>query len=119
MRKPLLALPFMVLSAPAFAANDYPTDARVQYVFECMADHGGENYGNMYKCSCMIDRIAGAIPYDQYVEADTFTRARGTIGERGGVFRDPPRAKELRSRLEKAEEQAEQRCFAGEASVSR
>lgn len=110
MRRLVLALPVMLLPAAVFA-NDYPTDVRVQYVFECMADQGGESYANMYKCSCTIDRIAAALPYDQYVEADTFTRGRGVIGERGGEFRDPPRGKELRKELEKAETDAKKQCF--------
>lgn len=110
MKKVVLALPLVLLPAAVFA-NDYPTDARVQYVFECMADNGGESYGNMYKCSCTIDRIAAALPYDQYVEADTFARGRGVIGERGGEFRDPPRGKELRTKLAQVEKEAMKQCF--------
>lgn len=116
MKKLVLALPVMLLPAAVFA-NDYPTDARVQYVFECMADQGGKSYTNMYKCSCIIDRIAAALPYEQYVEADTFTRGRGVIGERGGEFRDPPRAKELRNELEKIEADAKKQCFVQEISA--
>ncbi len=108
--KALLAFP-LVLAPLGVFANDYPTDARVQYVFECMATHGGENFTNLYKCSCAIDKIASAMPYDTYVEADTFTRGRSVIGEHGNEFRDPPQGKELRKELEQVEKVAQQQCL--------
>ncbi|MFA7097363.1 MAG: hypothetical protein WC383_12905 [Gammaproteobacteria bacterium] len=116
MRKALLVLPALLLPALVYG-NDYPTEARVQYVFECMADHGGQSYGNLYKCSCAIDRIAAAMPYEKFVEADTYTRGRGVMGERGGEFRDPPRGKKMREELAQVEKQAKLSCFPGEVTA--
>jgi len=38
-------------------ANDYPTSARVEYVQDCIGRHGGK-LEDLYKCSCVIDRLA-------------------------------------------------------------
>lgn len=91
--------------------NDFPTQARVEYVFECMEQHGGQNYDNLYHCSCMMDEIAKRLPYQEYSEAVVFTKLRSTPGEAGGVFRDPPQAKRLREKLQAAESEAESICF--------
>ena len=85
----------------------------MEFVLECMNLHGGEDYGNLYKCSCMLDRMASSMSYDDYVEADTWYRGRTTRGERGNIFRDVPRGREERSKLEQVRDQAEQRCFGG------
>jgi hypothetical protein len=105
--------------AGAASANDYPTQARVEFVIECMKLHGGQDYANMYKCSCSIDRVASVIPYEEFVEADTYLRGRSAMGERGSIFRDPPRGRALREKLQQAEEQAERQCFVGGAGTSK
>src|SRR5215469_16227451 len=74
-------------------ANDYPTSARVEYVQECMARNGG-TLAELYKCSCVIDRLAEKLTYDEFVEASTFAHYANLPGEGGGIFRDPDRAKE-------------------------
>ena len=74
------------------AAHDYPTSARVEYVQECMFKNGGE-LAYLYKCSCVIDRIAKELTYDDFVEWGTFARNASLAGERGGVFRDSDEAK--------------------------
>lgn len=101
-----VSLPSLVL------ANDFPTHDRVEYVFRCMREHGGENYDNLYACSCKIDRIADAFSYAEFTEAETFRQLRRTAGERGGLFRDPPRADMLRDKLSEVSERAERGCFA-------
>ena len=93
------------------APNDFPTQARVEYVLQCMQKNGGQNYDTLYPCVCSIDKIAEVISYDDYAEAQTFTYMRSAPGEAGGVFRDPPRAKKLRKRLQDAEENARNSCF--------
>jgi hypothetical protein len=52
-------------------ANDYPTSARVEYVQDCIGRHGGK-LEDLYKCSCVIDRLAQKLTYDEFVEASTF-----------------------------------------------
>jgi hypothetical protein len=73
--------------------NDYPTSARVEFVQDCMARHGGK-LEDLYKCSCVIDRLAEKLSYDDFVEAATFAHYSTLPGEGGGIFRDPDRAKE-------------------------
>ena len=93
--------------------NDYPTQARVEYVLQCMQKNGGQTYDTLYPCVCSIDKIAASINYDDYAEAQTFTYMRSAPGEAGGLFRDPPRAKELRKRLKEIEGNAKSFCFVG------
>lgn len=68
--------------------NDYPTQARVEYVIGCMKQHKGENYDNMYHCVCAIDKIAAQIPYADFVANTTLAVMINTSGEKSGVFRD-------------------------------
>ncbi len=91
--------------------NDFPTQARVEYVFQCMRDHGGQNYHNLYHCSCMVDELAKKMSYQEYSEAVVFKNLRSMPGEQGGVFRDPPQARRLRNKLQQAENEAEGVCF--------
>lgn len=116
MKRVVFCLPLIVAGAAlgtstSVLANDFPTDARVQFVFECMHDHGGSSYANLYHCSCTIDRIADAMPYQTYVEADTYERGRHAAGERGGILREGDIATHMRTLLETAEKNAETRCF--------
>ena len=97
------------LVAPA-PINDFPTQARVEYVSQCMAEHGGTNLDNMYHCVCAIDKIASQMNFQDYSEALTYTYMFDTPGDKGGEFRDPPRSKELRDRLKKARKDSES-CF--------
>lgn len=97
-------------SCPA-AANDFPTQARIEYVLRCMDANGGQKYENMYSCVCIIDKIAENIAYEEYVEGEVFTQLRSTPGEKGGVFRDPERASVLVRKLTKITEVAKKSCF--------
>jgi len=73
--------------------HDYPTIARVEYVQECIERKGGA-VANVYKCSCAIDWIARKLTYDEYVEAQTYSKYASLAGEGGGIFRDSDEAKE-------------------------
>ncbi|MGR9105917.1 MAG: hypothetical protein ACU843_03200 [Gammaproteobacteria bacterium] len=107
-------------TTPELVENGYPTLARVEYVLQCMEQHGGQNLDTLYPCVCSIDKIATQLPYDDYAEAQTFTAMRSAPGEGGGVFRDPPRATELRKKLEEAESFAQKSCYVkpGKADAS-
>jgi hypothetical protein len=96
---------------PPPATNDYPTRDRVEYVLNCVAQHGGLTYVNQYACGCKIDKIAEKMSFADYEAARTFTHLRSTPGEAGGVFRDPSQSKDLRKRLKEAESDAEKNCF--------
>ncbi len=69
-------------------ANDFPTQARVEYVLGCMSSNGEQSYDTLYACVCEIDRIASVMKYSEYTAAETLTFLYRTPGERGGVFRD-------------------------------
>jgi hypothetical protein len=95
-RSALWGTALAAMAAPGLAdpvQNDYPTIARVEYVVDCIRTTGPAEE-NVYKCACVIDRIAEKLKYDDYVEASTFSKYASTAGERGGVFRDPDEAKQ-------------------------
>lgn len=109
MKRPLLLLPAL-LAAPVIAqAHDYPTSGRVEYVLECMQKHDGK-YEFLYKCSCVIDRIAEAMPYEDYVAMSTALRDQSLAGERGGAFRDPPSVRDMADRYKTIQANANQAC---------
>ncbi len=90
--------------------NDFPTLARIEYVLQCMQKKGGQNYDTLFACVCSIDKIAAQMSYDDYTEAQTFTYLRSTPGEKGAIFRDPPRAKQLRKQLKETIDNATASC---------
>lgn len=90
--------------------NDYPTVARADYVFACMAVNGGSQEA-LRHCSCSIDVIASLLPYDAYEAADTVLRMRRLAG---GYLAETFRMKQPSSyveRLQEAQAEAEVRCF--------
>jgi hypothetical protein len=88
----------LALGAPVWAAGDgeaasagktgydYPTQGRVEYVLTCM-DENGHDFANVYKCSCVLDKMAAVLPYDQFVDESTFARYATLGGEGGAEFR--------------------------------
>ena len=99
------------MAAPdAGAVNDYPTDARAEYVFACMATNG-QTADVLRRCSCSIDVIASILPYDLYVEAETVLAMLQTTGERVEVMRSTPPAKAFVQNLRRAQAEGSVRCF--------
>jgi hypothetical protein len=98
-------------TAPADPASthDYPTSARVEYVEECMLKNGTE-LAYLYKCSCVIDRIAKELTYDDFVEWSTFSRNFSMAGENAGIFRDSDEAKDKVKRYRALESQGYGSC---------
>jgi len=92
-------------------ANDFPTQARVEFVLGCMQAQGGQSYDTLYPCVCLIDMIAAEMSYAEFAEAQVFSQLRSTPGERGGVFRDPEQAQSLTAKLAAAIERGEAACF--------
>ena len=111
---PIVLAPFL-MAAPAPAAepgatNDYPTAARADYVFACMAVNGGSQEA-LRQCSCAVDVIASILPYHDYEEADTVLSMR-QLG--GGYLAQTFRVKqsnEMVERLQEAQAEADVRCF--------
>jgi hypothetical protein len=94
-------------------ANDFPTQARVEFVLGCMHELGEQSYDTLYPCICLIDMIAAEMSYEEFAEAQVFSQLRSTPGERGGVFRDPDQAGLLTEKLEAAIERGKAACFVG------
>jgi hypothetical protein len=115
-RLPILLGTAWLCATPAAAADspvhDYPTVARVEFVQECIARHGGK-LENLYQCSCAIDRIANALSYDDFVEASTYAKYASLPGEGGGIFRDSDAAKQMAKRYRETEAEAYRSCGLG------
>ena len=97
---------------PAPFVSDYPTRDRVDYVLNCVAQHGGLSYISQYACGCKIDKIAEKLSFAEYEAAKTFSYlSKGQVGDAAGAMRDPAQSKDLRKRLKEAEQSAEKSCF--------
>ena len=90
-----LCIALLGLLPGAAAANDFPTQARVEFVLGCMNEQGGQSYDNLYKCVCLVDAIAAEMTHEEFAQAQVFSQLKSTAGERGGVVRDPEQAKTL------------------------
>ncbi|MFV0384770.1 hypothetical protein [Paracoccus sp. (in: a-proteobacteria)] len=90
--------------------NDYPTEARADYVFACMASNG-QSRDVLRKCACSIDEIAQILPYEKYVQAETVLSMRLTGGERMAVFNSAAATEHLVADLRRAQAEAEVICF--------
>ncbi|CAM5767232.1 hypothetical protein LMIY3S_02092 [Labrys miyagiensis] len=97
-------------SADDTLANDYPTQARVDYVFGCMAANG-ETHDAMERCSCSVDVIASILPYDDYVKAETILSMRQGVGQQAGMFHAVKQFDDMVANLRRTQAEAEIRCF--------
>ena len=112
----VLAIAFCGLAVaaiePASAAdNDYPTAARADYVFGCMAANGNTREA----LSEMLlrdrhDRRADAL-FALRAGGDALSlQAGGGVGGRVGLFRDPPQIKAVIEELRRAQAEANLQC---------
>lgn len=102
----------LIFGTPADSAppvHNYPTEARVEYVNECIANHD-DSLANLYQCSCTIDRIAEYLSYDDFVTAVTFARYATLPGEGGAIFRDSEQARATAKRFRLLESEAQRAC---------
>jgi hypothetical protein len=104
------ALMAMASVARAEDVNDYPTAARVEYVFGCLKANG-ETRQVIEQCSCSIDVVASLVPYDRYVTAETVLSMSQVRGNLGGQFRTSEQAASALNDLRRAQAEAEVRCF--------
>ena len=113
----LLAAPLLLAAAilpagraRADAPNDYPTAARADYVFACMAVNGRSQQA-LLRCACSIDVVASILPYADYEKADTVLRMR-RVG--GGYLAQAFRSRETDAFVQgllEAQAEADVRCF--------
>jgi hypothetical protein len=106
------ALSITLLLLPGVTmANDFPTQARVEFVMGCMNEQGGQSYDNLYKCVCLVDAIAAEMSHEEFAQAQVFSQLRSTAGDRGGVFRDPDQARALTEKLAAVIERGRAGCL--------
>lgn len=107
-----LAVLFLLLGMVQALAdnNDYPTEARAEYVFACMKTNG-DTPDSLRRCSCSIDVIASLLPYERYVGAQTVASMNQERGQIGRMFRASEQTKAMLADLRRAEAEAEIRCF--------
>lgn len=90
--------------------NDYPTAARADYVFACMATNGNSRLV-LQQCACSIDEIAAILPFAAYEQAETVLSMRRSGGERMAVFNSAVAAQKPVDDLRRAQAEAELICF--------
>ena len=116
MERALIALMVAVLPLGAAAvaesdgASDYPTNARADYVFGCMAANG-QTREALERCSCSLDVIASILPYERYVQAETVLTMRQGVGRQASMFRNAKMFDDIVADLRRAQAEAEIRCF--------
>jgi hypothetical protein len=106
----LVALTTTAVATHAEDVNDYPTSARVEYVFGCLKANG-ETRQAIEQCSCSIDVVASIVPYARYVTAETVLSMAQVRGNLGGQFRTSEQAASALNELRRAQAEAEVRCF--------
>src|ERR1700709_38901 len=106
----LAAMGMATIAARADDVNDYPANARVEYVFGCMKANG-ETRQSIDSCSCSIDVLASLLPYDRYITAETVLSMSQVRGNLGGQFRSSEQANGALNDLRRAQAEAEVRCF--------
>lgn len=94
--------------------NDYPTEARADYIFGCMAANG-QSRESLSRCSCSLDALASILPYDRYVQASTVLSMRQGIGQRANEFKSTKVFDDKVADLRRAQAEAEIRCYRGGA----
>lgn len=98
-------------TADLITASDYPTQARVEYVLQCMNKYGPkETYDSMYGCVCAVDKVAEKIPYTNFVATSTLAVMINTPGEKGGIFRDAPGGRKAIRAFKEFITETEQSC---------
>jgi hypothetical protein len=106
----LIVLTTTAIVACAEDVNDYPTSARMEYVFGCLKANG-ETRQAIEQCSCSIDVVASLLPYARYVTAETVLSMSQVRGDLGGPFRTSEQASSALNDLRRAQAEAEVRCF--------
>src|SRR5215203_7463308 len=100
------ALPLRpAVAAETNGASDYPTNARADYVFGCMAANG-QTREALERCSCSLDIIASILPYERYVQAETVLMMRQGVGRQASMFRSTKTFDDMVSELRRAQAEA-------------
>ena len=111
MKKTVISLAILLFGAMPSMAYEYPAEATVHYILNCMAALGGQTDQNLYTCSCRYDSIREVLSFDDYSDGRTYERNKAMPGKKGGFFRDNERGEKLYDVLVKAREQADEQCI--------
>lgn len=111
MKKILFSLTIFFTGVTPGIAYEYPTEATVRYVLNCMIDLGGQTEPNLYTCSCRYDATRELMSFDDYDSALTYERNKAMPGEKGGFFRDNELGAELYEVLLKTRDAADSNCL--------
>lgn len=98
-------------AVPTAHANDFPTQARVEFVLTCMRESKLPQQESMYKCSCAIDAIAEQVDYATWVDLSTVANATPIAGEKGAVMRDLKDGRKQITSYRELQNAAKKRCF--------
>ena len=91
--------------------QSYPTAAKVDYVIGCMAANG-QTPEMLQKCSCSIDFVAAAIPYDEYEKVETLLRLQQMPGAgRNAIYKNSSWSKKAVLKLREVQAESTLRCF--------
>jgi hypothetical protein len=92
-------------------SNSYPTSVKVDYVIGCMASNG-QTHEMMQKCSCSIDLIEKAIPYNEYLQISTLLSLQQMSGAgRNAVYKSSTWSKKAVAKLRDVQADSTLRCF--------
>lgn len=110
----LLVAPLGVAEEPCAdpaAGNNYPTSVRADYVLGCVLANG-KTPEVLRKCSCSIDFIAAAIPYQEYERIETLMQLQQmTGGGRNAVYKSSTWSKQAVTHLREVQAESTLRCF--------
>ncbi|MBA3599121.1 MAG: hypothetical protein H0W40_17360 [Methylibium sp.] len=110
------ALAALTLGAPTAAQaqtgpHNYPTSDRVFFVEACVAQHPGTRFEMISKCSCVLDKIAAKVPFNEFETMSTATNAFSIGGERGNYIRDVEMLTDEIKRFKEVQAAAKKGCF--------
>lgn len=96
---------------PTLPEPAYPTAVIADYVLGCMIANR-PNPDTLRKCSCSMDFIATAMPYEDYERVETLLRLQQAEGAgRTAIYKGAPWAKEAVTRFKEVQAESTLRCF--------
>ena len=105
----LLLILFIIIYTKV-ESNDFPTQARSEFVFACMSSNES-NRDFMANCSCAIDEIAKRISYEEYAQAEAIARLWEGASPREEAFKSVGLSKDRMQKLFRAQAASELECF--------
>ncbi len=103
----------MVLASGAATAkkraNDFPTQARVEYVVACL--DGDTNSAELRECSCVVDTIASHISYEDFLKAKALSALQQANTPNAEVYQTTRMTKRFLDKYLRAQASAELQCF--------